>query len=132
MADNVQFDLVSPERKLASFEASAVQIQGATGDLTAMADHEPTILSLRPGVLSVSAKQGDVEYLVTGGFAEISAQSVSVLAEMALPRAEVTQEIVSDLLERAKEADAASDGDAAAAKAVADLSQVATNLGFTA
>ncbi len=101
---NVQFDLVSPERRLASVEASEVQIPGADGDMTAMADHAPTITTLRPGVLTVVHGGGSDEYVVSGGFAEITADSVSVLAEQALPKAEVTQEVYDAMVEEAKEA----------------------------
>ena len=99
---NVQFDLVSPERRLASVEASEVQIPGADGDMTAMADHAPTITTLRPGVLTVVHKGGSDEYVVSGGFAELTAESVSVLAEQALPKAEVTQDVFDEMLEQAK------------------------------
>ncbi|MFG5384744.1 MULTISPECIES: F0F1 ATP synthase subunit epsilon [unclassified Yoonia] len=101
---NLQFDLVSPERRLASVEASEVQIPGADGDMTAMADHAPTITTLRPGVLTVVHKGGSDEYVVSGGFAEITAESVSVLAENALPKGEVTQEIYDQMVADAKEA----------------------------
>jgi F0F1-type ATP synthase epsilon subunit len=50
MADMMQFDLVSPERRLASLEVSEVRVPGADGDMTAMADHAPTITTLRPGM----------------------------------------------------------------------------------
>jgi len=103
---NLQFDLVSPERRLASLEASAVQIPGADGDLTAMADHAPTITTLRPGVLSVTHSGGVDDYIVIGGFAEITQTGVSVLAERALPKAEVTQEMYDGLMAEAKEAHA--------------------------
>ena len=49
MAETMQFDLVSPERQLASLAADAVGIPGAEGDLTAMADHAPFLTTLRPG-----------------------------------------------------------------------------------
>jgi len=131
MAENVQFDLVSPERKLASASANAVQIPGADGDITAMAGHEPTILSLRAGLLTVAAKDGDTTYLVTGGFAELSANGVSVLAEMALPKAEVTQDIMSDLLSAASAADDSA-STAETAKALDDLKRLAADLGLAA
>jgi len=70
---NVQFDLVSPERRLASVEASEVQIPGADGDMTAMAGHAPTITTLRPGLLRVVHSGGADEYVVSGGFAEMRA-----------------------------------------------------------
>ena len=87
MASTVQFDLVSPERRLASFAATEVQIPGAMGDMTAMEGHAATITSLRPGVLRVIGADGVKSYIVTGGFAEISATGVSVLAEQAVPLA---------------------------------------------
>lgn len=83
MADTMQFDLVSPERALASLRATAVQIPGSEGDMTAMPMHAPTITTLRPGLLSVTGPEGTEEFLVTGGFAEITAESTTVLAERA-------------------------------------------------
>lgn len=101
---NVQFDLVSPERLLASVEASEVQIPGADGDMAAMEGHAPTITTLRPGVLRVVHSGGTDEYVVSGGFAEITAKGVSVLAEQALPRAEMTQEVFDAMIADAKAA----------------------------
>jgi len=75
----MQFDLVSPERRLASMQVQAVLVPGADGDLTAMADHAPLITTLRPGMLRVESGEGNQEYLVTGGFAEIGT-GLSVLA----------------------------------------------------
>ncbi|MGL6181696.1 MAG: F0F1 ATP synthase subunit epsilon, partial [Aestuariivirga sp.] len=72
MADTMQFDLVTPERKLASLKVREVRIPGADGDLTAMPDHAPLITTLRPGVLSVVSAEGTQSYAVTGGFAEVS------------------------------------------------------------
>ena len=101
---NVQFDLVSPERRLASVEASEVQIPGADGDMTAMAGHAPTITTLRPGILTVTHDGGADDYVVTGGFAEITASGVSVLAEQALLRSEMTPEVFAQMIEDAKHA----------------------------
>ena len=101
---NVQFDLVSPERLLASVEASEVQIPGADGDMTAMEGHAPTITTLRPGVLRVVHSGGTDEYVVSGGFAEITAKGVSVLAEQALPRGEMTQKVFNAMIADAKAA----------------------------
>ena len=58
MANTLQFDLVSPERRLASLEVTEVQLPGADGDMTAMADHAPTITTLRPGLLQVNGPEG--------------------------------------------------------------------------
>lgn len=134
MADTLQFDLVSPERRLASVEAREVQIPGADGDMTAMADHAPMITTLRPGVLRVVHGGGSDDYVVSGGFAEVTAGGVSVLAEQALPRAEVTQAVYDELLAaaRAAQSSAASDATDAAAKTVADMVAVGEQLGLAA
>ncbi len=133
MADTMQFDLVSPERKLASAQASEVQLPGAEGDMTAMPNHAATITTLRPGLLRVVSAEGTQEYLVTGGFAEITATSASILAEMALPRDEVTQEFLDGLMSEATKArDAASpEAKDSAVKLVADLSAAAEVFGLT-
>ncbi|SEK26958.1 F0F1 ATP synthase subunit epsilon [Pacificibacter marinus] len=134
MANTVQFDLVSPERKLASVVATEVQIPGADGDLTAMAGHEPTILSLRPGFLTIKGADGEEQFVVTGGFAELSADAISVLAEMALPTSEVTPEILAELVSTATQAHetAAVDTQHETQKLLADLIHIAEHLGFDA
>ncbi|MEL6478613.1 MAG: ATP synthase F1 subunit epsilon [Pseudomonadota bacterium] len=89
MADILTFELVSPERKLDSTEAEAVTIPGMLGDLTAMANHAPFLTTLRPGFVTVSGGPSEGRYLVTGGFAEISSNTVSVLAEEAFKAEEI-------------------------------------------
>lgn len=129
MADTMQFDLVSPERRLASLQASAVQIPGADGDMTAMPDHAPTITTLRPGVLKVESTDGDMSYVVTGGFAEITTEGLTVLAEKAVPVSEMDKTLLDDLITEARAAHAkaqeASDGPHSlvddAAKLLADM-----------
>jgi len=101
MANTMQFDLVSPERRLASLEVTAVQIPGADGDLTAMPGHAPVITNLRPGILKVESAEGNTDYVVTGGFAEIG-EGLSVLAERALPLEELSQDAFDVILEEAK------------------------------
>ena len=59
MADTLQFDLVSPERKLASVAATSVQIPGMGGDFTAMPNHAPFLTTLRPGVVRGDGRRRD-------------------------------------------------------------------------
>jgi F-type H+-transporting ATPase subunit epsilon len=102
----MQFDLVSPERRVASMAATEVEIPGAEGDMTAMAGHTPTITTLRPGLVKARGPEGEGEYVVTGGFAEIGAEGVTVLAERAVPRADMTQEHLDEMIAEAREAHA--------------------------
>ncbi|MET4101705.1 F-type H+-transporting ATPase subunit epsilon [Roseovarius sp. MBR-78] len=140
MAETVQFDLVSPERLLASVAAREVQIPGAEGDMTALPDHAPLITTLRPGIIRVSAADGDKEYVVTGGFAEINGESISVLAERALPREDMTQEVfkamvdeATDRLANAQEAYVNEPGPVdEATKLLADMVAVGGHIGLSA
>ncbi|WP_372603354.1 F0F1 ATP synthase subunit epsilon [Actibacterium sp.] len=123
MAETMQFDLVSPERSLASFEATEVQIPGAEGDLTAMPGHSPVITTLRPGIVRVKTSDGDKDFVVTSGFVEVTSSAVSVIAERAHAGHEVTKDDLMDVLEDARaraQAAAAEDKDGAE-KFVADL-----------
>ncbi len=130
MAETLQFDLVSPERRLASVAATEVQIPGADGDLTAMPGHAPTITTLRPGVLKIVSPEGAKSFVVTGGFADISATSVSVLAERAIPVEELTAVLMDQLIADASEATAVAVDKDAADKAMADLIAMRTAAGF--
>jgi len=130
----MQFDLVSPERSLASYDATSVQVPGADGDMTVMTDHAPTITTLRPGLLRVETGSETQDYVVTGGFAEITAQGISVLAEQAIRRNDMTQgaldAIMADAQENYNRAKGGETGDDAA-KLVADIAAVGTELGLT-
>lgn len=128
MAGTLQFDLVSPERRLASLAVTEVQIPGAEGDLTAMEGHVPVLVGLRPGILRASGAEGAKAYVVTGGFAEINANGVSVLAEQAIPVEEATPAVMDKLLADASVAAAVNPDRDAADKTLADLMAIKTAL----
>ena len=130
MVGNLQFDLVSPERRLASIQATEVQIPAAGGDMTAMEGHTPTITILRPGILKAISAEGTKSYVVTGGFAEISAASVSVLAERAVPVEELTAVLMDQLIADASEATTVAVDKDAADKAMSDLLAMKAAAGF--
>lgn len=134
MADTMQFDLVSPERRLASLEVTAVQIPGADGDMTAMPNHAAVITTLRPGILRVEAASGQQEYVVTGGFAELG-ENLSVLAERAVAKADLDKSGYDTMLAEAKSTleTAKANGGAVddMAKTVADLEAIGAELGLS-
>lgn len=123
MAETFQVDLVAPERRLASLQATEVQIPGAEGDLTAMPGHAALITTLRPGILRIGVPSGDTAYMVTGGFAEITGTSVSILAEQATPVSEVSATVIDQLVAEAQSLAAAAlpEDKAAAEKLVSDI-----------
>ena len=140
MADTMQFDLVSPERRLASVPVREVRLPGSDGDLTAMPGHAPAIVTLRPGmVVLVGADGSTSEFAVTGGFAEINADSVSLLAERGHPRAELTQAVYNDMLAQARRAQQSAESRreqvgeevvTAAVKLVGDMVAMGTHIGL--
>ncbi len=124
MANTMQFDLVSPEKRLASLEATQVQIPAAEGDMTAMPDHAPVITTLRPGLVKVTGADGSVtQFAVTGGFAEINGESTSVLAERAYVGEAESRSALEGFLEEARQRAVDADGDHkdVAEKFVADM-----------
>lgn len=140
MADTMQFDLVSPERSLASVPVREVRLPGTDGDLTAMPGHAPTIVTLRPGLVTVVAADGSQsEFAVTGGFVEIAPDSVSLLAERGHAREEMTQELFNDMMteahRRRRSAEARRDAAGedvvtAAVKLLADMEAMGTHIGL--
>ncbi|NNU79516.1 ATP synthase F1 subunit epsilon [Halovulum dunhuangense] len=100
----MRLDIVTPERQLISAEVSSVRIPGVDGDMTVMGAHAPTVTTLRPGIVSVSGGDAAGEFVVTGGFAEISSDGASILAERAVPKSEATREMLESMLADAKAA----------------------------
>ncbi|MEX5728371.1 F-type H+-transporting ATPase subunit epsilon [Rhodovulum iodosum] len=104
MADTMQFDLVAPERKLASLDAKQVMLPGADGNMTVLPDHAPVMTTLRPGIVEVVGEKGSEQFIVTGGFAEVVGDRATVLAERAHPVSEVTQEMIDEMVAEAHKA----------------------------
>ena len=90
MADQVEFELVSPEKLVFSKGVEMVVVPGTEGDFGVLPRHSPLISSIRPGVIRVY-EQGQVSesIFVAGGFAEVTPARCTVLAEEAMPLEEV-------------------------------------------
>jgi F-type H+-transporting ATPase subunit epsilon len=78
-----KFDLVSPEKLMFSGDVEQVDVPGAEGDFGVLAGHAPYVTTLRPGILTVHGAGGEQKIVVLGGFAEVSAAGLTVLAEVA-------------------------------------------------
>jgi F-type H+-transporting ATPase subunit epsilon len=77
------FDLVAPDKLLFSGEVDQVDLPGAEGDFGVLVDHAPMVVLLRPGVISVIVGGQAERIVIFGGFAEISPQGLTVLADNA-------------------------------------------------
>ena len=89
MAGTFKFELVSPERILASEEAEQVVLPGTEGDFAVLPGHAPVLSTLRPGVLDITLPGGKTRKMfIKGGFCEVDPQSLTVLTQQAVDLAE--------------------------------------------
>lgn len=85
-SDKVEFELVSPERLLLSEQVDMVVVPGSEGDFGVLPRHAPLISTLRPGIIRVfEGREVKERIFVAGGFAEVTPERCTVLAEEAVP-----------------------------------------------
>ena len=90
MSNPFTFELVSPEKLLFSGQVTMVTVPGEEGDFGVLAEHSPLISTLRPGVLRVYEGETITQRVfIAGGFAEVTGERCTVLADMAQPVAEI-------------------------------------------
>lgn len=100
----LHFELVSPARLLFSGAVEQVQIPGAEGEMGIFAGHAPVLSTLRPGVVVVDKGQGAPEKIfVRGGFAEVNSKGLTVLAEVAIPLADLDAAALAQQVRNAEE-----------------------------
>ena len=129
MAGTFKFELVTPERMALSQDAAQVVVPGVEGDFTVLAGHAPVISALRPGIIDVTLPDASkTRIFVKGGFAEVDAGHLTVLAERALDVEAMDAATVAAELETAQ-ADLASATDDAARLAAASAVERLRGLG---
>lgn len=89
MADKLHFELVSPAKLLKSADVDMVVVPGTEGDFGVLPAHAPVVSTLRTGVIEVHDGGEPEKLLVVGGFAEVNADGLTILAELATPINEV-------------------------------------------
>jgi F-type H+-transporting ATPase subunit epsilon len=89
------FDLVSPEKLLFSGDVEQVDVPSAEGDFGVLAGHAPFVATLRPGILTVHGAGGEQKIVVLGGFAEVSAEGLTVLADVAEAVEDIDRAIIA-------------------------------------
>ena len=89
MAEPFQFDLVAPERLLMSEPVEQVVVPGGDGYFTVLKGHSPFMSTLRPGVVDIVRGGETIRIFVRGGFADVNPAGLTILAEQAIPIADV-------------------------------------------
>lgn len=94
------FELVSPERVLFSGEATQVVVPASEGEITVLANHAPFMSALRAGVVTID---GGKRLFVRGGFADVSASGLTLLAEQAVAVEDINVEKLAGQIKDAEE-----------------------------
>ena len=98
------FELVAPERLMFSGNVESVVLAGTEGEMTVLAQHAPVMTTLKPGVVTVEETAGKVRKLfVRGGFADVSASGLTILAETAIPLEELDAKRIDAQIKDAEE-----------------------------
>ena len=100
----LHFELVSPSRLLFSGSVASVTIPGTEGDMGILPGHAPVLSTLRPGVVTITRDSGPTEKIfVRGGFAEVNPGGLTLLAETAIPLAELDAAALAQQVKNAEE-----------------------------
>ncbi len=106
MADTFKFELVTPAAPMISQPVELVIIPGAGGNFGVLPGHAPLLSTLRPGVIEIRDKALAIvdQIFVDGGFAEVTPERTTVLAEEAVRVADISREDAEARLKRAHDA----------------------------
>ena len=103
MAEKLHFNLVSPEKELFSDDVDMVEAPGVEGIFGVLPNHAPFMTVLAPGVVKVRNGDDERRIFVRGGFAEVTPVGLTILAEEAIPVAELSREMIAERIRNAEE-----------------------------
>ncbi len=103
MADKLHFALVSPERELFNGEVDHVVVPGSEGEFGVMPNHAPVMSVIKPGALVVIDGGVERRIFVNGGFADVTPEGLTVLAEEAIDVADIDATQLDQQLKNAQE-----------------------------
>ena len=100
----LHFELVSPARLLFSGEVASVTLPGTEGEMGIYPGHSPVLSTLKPGVVTVYKDGGSTDRIfVKGGMVEVNPQGLTLLAEVAIPMAELDAATLAKQIKNAEE-----------------------------
>jgi len=111
MSDKLQFSLVSPERELFNGEVDQVDVPGTEGDFGVLPLHAPFMAAIRTGAITVFNDGVETKYMIQGGFADVTPDGLTVLAERATPLEDVDAEALAAEIASAEQALEDAEGD---------------------
>ncbi|OFX03082.1 MAG: ATP synthase F1 subunit epsilon [Alphaproteobacteria bacterium RIFCSPHIGHO2_12_FULL_63_12] len=103
MADKLHFNLVSPEKELFSGDVDMVEAPGVEGAFGVLPNHAPFMTVLLPGVVKVKTGGDEKRIFVRGGFAEVTPLGLTILAEEAIPVADLSRDMIAERIKNAEQ-----------------------------
>src|SRR3990167_3559716 len=103
MADNLHFNLVSPEKELFSGDVDMVEAPGVEGAFGVLPNHAPFMTVLLPCVVKVKTGGDEKRIFVRGGFAEVTPLGLTILAEEAIPVADLSRDMIAERIKNAEQ-----------------------------
>lgn len=79
----LKLEIITPESRVVDAEVDIVTVPTASGEAGILPNHAPLISTVKPGVLSYSAKGASERLVVSAGFVEVSGDKVAVLVDSA-------------------------------------------------
>ena len=103
MADKLHFDLVSPEKRVFQGDVDQVVVPGVEGEFGVLAGHAPFMSTVRSGAIAIHNGSEVTRTFIRGGFAEVTSEGLTILAEEAINLADVNADEVTKQLTEARE-----------------------------
>lgn len=118
MAENFNFELVSPEHLLLSQDVQSVVVSGSDGEMTILANHSPTMSTVKPGIVTVTNSDGkENQFVVLGGFLDVLPTGCTLLAQTAMAKADFSTDDMQSEIDDSQALVELADGDIAISKA---------------
>ena len=104
MDTKINFDFVSPEESIVSSEVDMVLIPAIEGDAGILPNHAPYMTILRQGIVEVTFEKDNIkQYFVEGGFADVSPQKITILAESSINLTDIDNTALKEELKQIDE-----------------------------
>lgn len=118
MAEKLNFELVSPEKVVMSEQVDMVTVPGTEGEFGVFAGHTPVMTGIRPGMVNIIVDdKTNRRIFVRGGFAEVTAQGLTILSEEAIPIEDLNADVIGQRIKDAEDDLTDAKGDTARQKA---------------
>jgi len=99
--ENIQIELVTPEKLFTSTEAEMVTVPGAGGDFGVLVNHAPMISTIRAGIVELTKDGSTDKIFVDGGLVEVTNERCTILAENAVEANSLSSSEIQELIDKA-------------------------------